>query len=139
MTYDFSDQAYYPGSKERRQAAPRDTGHDVEEDLLGTGTLMLLGGAEVEFFTIGQLAAAIGRKPVTLRKWEADGVIPTSGYVKPSKSKDPRGRRRLYSRAQCEGILRIAYEEGIMAADKKASVQGFATKVRALFDELKAQ
>lgn len=134
--FDFSElEEFYPGSKERRKVTPPPP--DVEhEDRLGKGTMKLLNGVEVEFFTIGQLATALGRRPVTLRKWEADGILPTSGYVKPAKRKDPRGRRRLWTRAQCEGILRIAYQEGIMEAGKKVSVQSFGAKVRALFEEL---
>src|ERR1700759_2548461 len=92
----------YPGS-----ATPRKTVTDVpvEEEaepglfdeaveLLGQSLTFVVNGEDMEFFMIGQVAAALGRSAVTLRRWEAQGIIPRSGYTKPSA--DPRGKRRLY-------------------------------------------
>lgn len=126
---------YYPGSRERRQTVPASRPSAVEEDLLGTGTIMVLRGREVEFFTIGQVARAIGRKAGTLRAWEDKGVLPPSGYQKPSK--DPRGIRRLYTRQQAEGIVRFAKECGVMDAGSRRPLDQFKAKVWALFNELK--
>ena len=131
MTFDFSDLGTYPGSRERRQtvaplAAP------VVEDVLGPGKIYTLNGRDVEFYTIGQLAAALGRKSGTLRKWESQGVIPKPYWL---PAKDPRGVRRLYSRAQAEGIIRIANATGVMYGHCK--LDEFGRQVQALFDELK--
>lgn len=128
---------YYPGSRERRQTVPASRPLAVEEDLLGTGTVMVLRGQPVEFFTIGQLAAAINRKAVTLRAWEAGGILPTSGYHTPSK--DPRGRRRLYTKAQCLGIIRLAKDHDVMEAGSRRPLHEFGRAVAELFTELKGR
>lgn len=96
---------------------------------------MVLKGRDVEFFTIGQVARAIGRKSGTLRTWEQQEIIPPSGYRKPSP--DPRGVRRLYTRAQAEGIIRLAKECGVMDAGSRRPLHDFKAKVWALFNELK--
>jgi len=135
---EFSDLGeYYPGSRERRQTVPASRPLAVEEDLLGTGTIMRVRGREVEFFTIGQLAAALNRKAVTLRAWEAAGILPTSGYH--TASKDPRGRRRLYTRDQCAGIIRLAKTHGVMEAGPRRPLAEFGRAVAELFTELKGR
>lgn len=103
--------------------------------MLGAGTVMVLRGREVEFYTIGQVARAINRKSSTLRMWEHKGILPPSGYQKPSK--DPRGVRRLYTRAQAEGIIRLAKATGIMDASSRHSLHDFKAWVWELFNELK--
>jgi hypothetical protein len=128
---------YYPGSRERRQTVPAPRPPAVEEDVLGPGRIMVLRGEKVEFFTIGQLAAALSRKAVTLRAWEAAGILPTSGYHTPSS--DPRGRRRLYTRAQCDGIIRLAKTYGVMEAGPRRPLAEFGRAVAELFTELKGR
>lgn len=98
---------------------------------------MILKGQRVEFFTIGQVARAINRKSVTLRSWEADGTLPPSGYVKPSD--DPRGRRRLYTRAQAEGIIRIVTELGLLDSEERRNRGDLKARLWALFNELRRQ
>lgn len=65
-------------------------------------------------FNISELAEALNRKPVTIRKWEREKVIPKATYVKPGANGDPRGRRRLWSRPQVEALVEIAESEGIL-------------------------
>lgn len=96
---------------------------------------MILAGRRVEFFTIGQVARAIGRKSGTLRAWEDRGILPESGYVK--RGKDPRGDRRLYTRAQAEVIVRLAKACGIMDAESRRPLHNFKSWVWAAFNELK--
>lgn len=99
--------------------------------------ILKVGGVDKEFFTVGQLALALGgRKPVTIRKWERTGVIPKPTFVKPSD--DPRGQRRLYSRAQVEGMRKIAEEEGVLSthAARRITQTQFTERVVALFREL---
>lgn len=117
--------------------ASRPPAVDDGSELLGTGTILSVAGQDVEFFTIGQLAAAINRKAVTLRAWEASGVIPRSGYT--TKARDPRGKRRLYTRAQCLGIIQLAKTHGLMEAGTKPPLQEFGSQVRALFAELRGR
>lgn len=96
---------------------------------------MILRGKRVEFFTIGQVARAINRKSVTLRSWEADGTLPPSGYVKPSH--DPRGKRRLYTRAQAEGIIRIVTELGLLDVSKRPPRADLKARLWELFNQLR--
>lgn len=75
-------------------------------------------GVPQEFFRIGALAAALGRQTVTIRKWERLGIIPKADYQTkppvlkrsdrpPLPGKAVRGKR-LYSRAQIEGVVAAA-------------------------------
>lgn len=95
-------------------------------------------GVDREFFTVGALAEALGRRPGTLRKWEREGLLPRAPFRKPSD--DPRGVRRLYSRDHVEAIVKIAYEEGLMGQNFNTPIEAtaFTTRVKALFEELKA-
>jgi hypothetical protein len=105
---------------------------------IGDPKVFLVEGGEKEFFTVGQLAMALGRKAVTIRAWEANGVIPIATYSAPSD--DPRGRRRLYSREQVEGIVQIAGEEGILEETwKPIGATRFKQRVLQLFEELASE
>lgn len=99
--------------------------------------IFLANGVEQEFFSIGQLGKALGnRSAVTLRKWEREGILPKSPYTKPST--DPRGRRRMYTRAMVEGLVKIAKEEGVWLPDKgkRLSETMFQQKALRLFKSL---
>lgn len=99
-----------------------------------------LKGKDTEFFTIGHLAKALGdRSAITLRKWEAEGILPKSPYVKPSE--DPRGRRRMYTREQVEGLVKIAREEGVLWPRKGLRLQEtkFQERAHQLFRKLRSQ
>jgi hypothetical protein len=100
----------------------------------------LVGGVETEFFSIGQLGKALGgRSPNTLRAWEREGILPKSPYVKPSN--DPRGRRRMYTRAQVEGLMKIAKEESVFWPHKGQKLMStkFSAKAKELFTSLRRQ
>ena len=64
---------------------------------LGPGQCMIARGNPTEFFTIGGLARGLNRKPVTLRKLEAVGQRPKSGWQ--DARVRGKGKRRLYTRA----------------------------------------
>jgi hypothetical protein len=129
---------FYPGSKERRAVTPV---VPEEEELpdLGRGQVLLINGFEVEFFRIGVLARVLNRRPVTIRMWERERIMPNSGYVKPGADRDPRGRRRLWTRDQVIGIWRIAQEEGILDPGPRVNIEAtqFTSRVKALFKQLK--
>lgn len=95
-----------------------------------------VGGKSHEFFTTGNLAQALNRRPGTIRSWEREGLLPKSIFQSPSK--DPRGRRRLYTRAQVEGIIQIAMEEGLFQDQFHTPINktAFTEKVLALFTKL---
>lgn len=131
-------QEYYPGSSRpivrhpnrRRDAAPEPL---VTWDR--KPRVYNVRGEDREFFTIGQLSLALGRKPVTIRKWERDGVIPKATFKAPSDH--AQGVRRLYSRDQVEGIVRIAKEEGVLVSHQTAIKDtDFTKRVIALFNSL---
>jgi hypothetical protein len=70
-------------------------------------------GQQYELFTVGQLGQALGgRAAVTMRLWERNGVIPKARMRLPNKNGV--GGRRYYTRAQVEGMRRIAEEEGLL-------------------------
>lgn len=71
-----------------------------------------VGGVPTEFYTIGQVARALNRSPVTIRKWERLGWIPVAAFRSPARQKVK--TNRLYSRAQLEAMVQIAWEEGLM-------------------------
>lgn len=89
----------------------------------------------INMYTIGQLAAVLGRTPVTIRRWEREGVIPVAPFTAPSEHKE--GVRRLYSEAHMLGIVNIAREEGLLdSLTKKVGGTKFKVRVKALFEEL---
>lgn len=107
---------YYPGSKKTRKvyddSGPEPVAETEEELDLGRSKNYLVGNKVVELFPIGAVARALNRKPVTVRKWESEGVIPNSPFM--MRSHDTRGQRRLYSREQIEALRKIAAEEGVL-------------------------
>lgn len=129
---------FYPGSRQkivrdkvRAPGVPDPDAWDAKPRVLK------VGGVPTEFFGTGQLALALRRKPVTIRAWESKGVIPKPTFRLPSEH--PKGVRRLYTRAQVEGILRIAEEEGLMNGDNRSiSKTAFSSRVIALFKTLAA-
>jgi hypothetical protein len=121
----------YPGSKMKRETRKPDPEPD-DEIIWPKGRPLTIQGREVECFTTGQLAYLLGgRKAVTIRGWEAEGILPKSGYFIPGKGGDPRGRRRYYTRAQCEAVIDIARAEGVLYPSTRTSVKrtGFTKKV----------
>jgi hypothetical protein len=129
----------YPGSKEVRGPAAPIVHDEPEGPNLGHGTILLVNGRDVEFFYVGHLAAMLNRKPGTMRGWETEGILPPSGYTKPGKDRNPHGRRRLWTRAQLEGIWEIARDEGVLLPNSRVNVAdtNFTARVRALFKALK--
>lgn len=133
----FTDE-YYPGSKMKREV--KHVEPDPEVDDWPQGRILTISGVEVECFTTGQLGQLLGgRKAVTMRAWEANGILPKSGYFLPGKGGDVRGRRRYYTRAQVEGVLDIARDEGVLYPSTKISVSKtrFTQRVQDLFVELR--
>lgn len=128
---------FYPGTQKpiirhpnrRQPEAPDPDRWDAKPRILK------MGGVDREFFTIGHLAQALNRRPVTIRAWEREGVIPKATIRKPSD--DARGVRRLYTREQVEGLVQIAGEEGLLKGDYR-SIQNteFTQRAFELFREL---
>lgn len=126
---------FFPGSRQEIKAPP-----GLRDPLEGRhGKTFTIGGREIELFTISQVAFYLGRKPGTIRKWEHENVIPKATYVKPGVGGDVRGRRRLYSRAQVEALIRIATEENLMGTHVKVGRTQFTTKVFSEFRKIQAE
>lgn len=128
-------EGYFPGS--RVPLAP--PGGLPEHLQIPDGSrTAVIGGREVELYRIGEVAEILNRTPVTLRKWERKGLIPKATFVLPSS--DPRGKRRLYSRAQVEALYRVALEEKILHnPHAQITKTKFTQKIFAAFKELAAQ
>lgn len=131
---------YYPGSKTPIKEYDDKKAPDPEPaDEFGRSRTFLVKGEPREFYGVGNLAAALNRKSVTIRKWESDGIIPNATFILPSE--DSRGRRRLYTRAQIEGLQEIAREEGLLEPNangkwKAIEATQFKDKALKLFREL---
>lgn len=101
----------FPGKtppKNRDSSKPRRL---AEEEMNGArGKIYRIKGEDVELFTVGELARAIGRRPVTVREWERRGWIPKPNYRTPApKAEQIPGKatkgRRLYTRDQVEFLV----------------------------------
>lgn len=135
----FSD-LNWPG---KRKPVNRTMPEPVREEQEGWDTNPLFyvyQGEKKEFFTISNLAAALGRSPITIRSWENKGVLPKSPYRSPR----PRGTKlpgveakgkRLWTREQIAGILSIASQEGVILNGKPPTPK-FAQRVSELFNTL---
>lgn len=112
---------FYPGSKRRiptERTAPKAV---VEEGWDAHPVMLKVKGESKEFFTVGMLAVALGRRPSTIREWEAHGIIPKARYR--TAASDPAKQKRLYTRRQVEGMVRIALEEGLMTASRAGGLR----------------
>jgi len=109
---------FYPGSKRKRKekAAPKEVAEIKSWDARPYFKTMP-NGQDMELFTLGALADALGRPIITVRHWIKVGHLPTSPYrlpTKPNKNGDPHQGRRLYSRAQIEAAIKIFDEAGLL-------------------------
>jgi len=111
---------YYPGSKRKRRAL-------VEKPKPEPKTwdsrpyIKKVNNEDIEFFTLGALANALGRPIVTLRLWMANGQLPTSMYRLPDvtdKNGDIRRGRRLYTRSMIETAIDIFGNHGLLSIDR---------------------
>lgn len=123
MTKDFIDEAfagidkYYPGSKRKRRE-PEPPKQKPTEDWSARPTKKTLpNGKDVEMYTLGALAAALGRPIITIRLWMKEGHLPVSPYRLPDKL-DKRGNlskgRRLYTRPMIEAAVSAFDRAGVL-------------------------
>lgn len=97
-------------------------------------------GEDREFFTISHFASALGKATVTIRSWENKGLLPRSPYRSPRPRRESipgveaKGKR-LWTREQIEGTLRIASEEKVIL-NGKAPTKRFAQRVTELYISL---
>ena len=110
---------YYPGSKRKRKekvVKPPEITLDSAWDAKPIKKA-LPNGKEVELFSIGALAGALGRPIITVRTWIKEGYLPASPYRLPAKKNskgDDHLGRRLYSRAMVEAVIRLFDSAGLL-------------------------
>jgi hypothetical protein len=108
---------YYPGSKrKRKEKVIKEADPEVAWDAKPIKK-KLPNGNEVELFTIGAMANALGRPVITIRTWIKEGYLPASPYRLPAKKnkngEDHQGRR-LYSRAMVERTVSLFHSAGLL-------------------------
>jgi hypothetical protein len=110
---------YYPGSKRKRKVKVEPK-REVEPNALWDARpriTTLPSGKDIELFTIGALAAALGRPVVTIRAWLKEGYLPAAPYRLPAKKNvngDDHQGRRLYSRAMVEKVVELFAKAGLL-------------------------
>ena len=116
----FSDlDEYYPGSKRKRKPVVKKEPEVITNPNWDTKprTITMPNGKDMEMFTIGALASALGRPIITIRSWIKEGYIPTAPYRLPAK-KDRHGKdhqgKRLYSRAMIETAVELFSKAGVL-------------------------
>jgi hypothetical protein len=116
----FSDlDDYYPGSKRKRKPLvvkePEVTPDPTWDAKPFKKTLP--NGKDIEMFTIGALASAVGRPVITIRTWIKEGYIPPSPY-RLSDTVDKNGKslpgRRMWSRAMVESFVELLGKAGLL-------------------------
>lgn len=127
---------YYPGSSKRRENPQAEKPPDPPGILWDASPrIYTIDGVSYEFFSIGDLATALNRKPVTIRLWEHDGIIPVINLRSPSEHVSK--RHRIYTRPIIEGLIRIAEDEKILhVARPRIKDTQFREKTLELFIEL---
>lgn len=133
----------YPGSKMRQKSygpnyKPPPLPDDSPVDL-GDPKTFSVNGVDTDLYQMGSLSAALNRQPVTIRKWEAEGIIPQPTYL--TGGHDTRAKRRLYTKDQLLGLRKIAEEEGILYPSgngkwKPVEQTDFRRKALELFKQL---
>ena len=108
----------YPGKRPLRHTT---AAHAVQPEIVWDAKPLhkMLHGQLTEFFSIGHLATALGRTPVTIRSWEDKGWLPLSRYRAPNpKGEQVPGKatkgKRLYTREQIEVVIAAANKHGVM-------------------------
>ena len=140
----FSDMDY-PGRRKPINRQPKPAVPDDMPIWDAKPVFYLVGGEKHEFFLISHLAKALDYSVQSIRAWEAAGLLPRTPYRSP-KTRRPvaAGRsnkgKRLWTRDQVEGILRLAKKHRVILPDQKGQkhppTSAFAKDVAQLFNEL---
>ena len=114
----FADlDVFYPGSKRKRRET---TVPEVQTKELWDSRPYLKtlpNGMEVEMFTVGALAKALGRPFITIRKWNEEGYLPSCPYrltTTQNKNGEDHKGRRLYSRDMIETAVELFNKAGLL-------------------------
>jgi len=96
---------------------------DQEEVWQKWGRPATVNESTLMLYPIRSLASALGRSPYTIRRWEAQGVLPRASYR--LSNSDPNLRRRRYSAAQIRGLVEVADRHGWLSRPRSASTDRF--------------
>lgn len=116
----FSDLRYPGGIAPRRNVEMAEKPEAVDTEWDAKPKIIKRKGVDTEFFTIGDVAKAMGRKQVTIRSWEDKGWLPKT-WLRTAKPKRAtlEGKkhvgRRLYTREQVEVIIAAANKTGVLS------------------------
>ena len=123
-----------PGKRARRADVLKEQAPPAGDEWDRKPIFKRLNGVTTEFFTIGHLATALNRRPVTIRSWEDKKILPMSRY----RDRAPKGEqvpgkkaagKRLYTRQQIEVVIAAAQESGVMASSRDANWPLFTRRV----------
>jgi hypothetical protein len=139
---------YYPGSRQRRRESQQvrrqrmtaeriQAKEDEPWDAHPRGAAHPRTGEPLELFPVGALAKAVGRQSVTIRSWIRKGWLPKAMYqTKPVAGSRGDAGRRLWTRKQIEGIVKIAREEGLLDANPpRMEHTHFTEKIKAAWKD----
>lgn len=117
---------YYPGSKKKRRPVNPEVERKKQEikdrEAWDAKPLkkILPNGNEVDLFSAGTFAMALGRPLVTIRLWERKGYIPRAPYR--LKSIIVKGEKkpgwRMYSRDMVESAIESFQSRGLLEAPR---------------------
>lgn len=114
---------FYPGSKRKRKTTEVEKPKVLVEKTWDSRPYVktLPNGTDVELFTLGALAQALGRPIITARTWGMLGYLPSAPYRLPDtidKNGDTRKGRKLYSRAMVEAAVELFDKHGLLGLDR---------------------
>lgn len=108
---------FYPGSKRKRREPAKPEVEPKDDWDAKSYKKTLPNGKDIDMFTIGALASALGRPLITVRAWIKEGYIPASPYRLPTKKnvngEDHHGRR-LYSRPMIDAAVELFSKAGLL-------------------------
>lgn len=136
------DELTYPGKREPANRPKPEVSAPPERHWSDRPVIYIYDGQSREFFTISHLSEALNRASVTIRGWENKGLLPKTPFRSPAPRRStlttgaPKGKR-LWTRAQIEGILRIAEETGCIVDEAQSPPNAqFTAQVTRLFVQL---
>lgn len=106
----FGDLPNYPGNRPPKNRGGVKKDVDADPFAFLRATYYTVRGEKMAFYTVGELAKALNRRPGTIRMWESRGIIPTPSFrTAPPSGEQVPGKsikgRRLYSKKQVELLL----------------------------------
>jgi hypothetical protein len=132
----FNDLPDFPGKTPPKNRSSKQSRSSQLDDRFNgaVGKVFKVNGEDRTFYSIGELAKCLRRKPVTIRMWEQQGWIPKATYRTPTpKGEQIPGKtlkgRRLYSLSQVE-FLMDALEHFKIDDPNKANWDGFRKHIK---------